>query len=88
MRLLQHLRHPNIVNYHESFEDKNQKLCIIMEYCERGDLYLELKRAKGRHLPEKVTSHCVPPLQMLQLHFCAVAARLIPSRSRRSRVSQ
>eukprot|EP00656_Telonema_subtile_P024156 TRINITY_DN2607_c0_g1_i1.p1 TRINITY_DN2607_c0_g1~~TRINITY_DN2607_c0_g1_i1.p1 ORF type:complete len:662 (-),score=252.36 TRINITY_DN2607_c0_g1_i1:460-2445(-) len=53
VRLLQHLRHPNIVNYHESFEDKGN-LCIVMEYCERGDLYQELKRAKGRMLPEKV----------------------------------
>eukprot|EP00658_Telonema_sp_P-2_P030378 TRINITY_DN2294_c0_g1_i3.p1 TRINITY_DN2294_c0_g1~~TRINITY_DN2294_c0_g1_i3.p1 ORF type:complete len:694 (-),score=222.63 TRINITY_DN2294_c0_g1_i3:401-2482(-) len=54
VRLLAHLKHPNIVHYHESFEDQHQNLCIVMEYCERGDLYQELKRARGRLLPEKV----------------------------------
>lgn len=68
VRLLQHLRHPNIVNYHESFEDKNQNLCIVMEYCERGDLYQELKRAKGRNLPEKVVLDWFVQM-VLALHY-------------------
>jgi hypothetical protein len=41
-QLLAALHHPNIVTCHESFTDRG-KLCIVMDYCERGDLYQLLK---------------------------------------------
>ena len=49
-QLLAALHHPNIVTCHESFTDRG-KLCIVMDYCERGDLYQLLKaqvRARRR----------------------------------------
>eukprot|EP00397_Hematodinium_sp_SG-2012_P012127 GEMP01012289.1.p1 GENE.GEMP01012289.1~~GEMP01012289.1.p1 ORF type:complete len:779 (+),score=171.01 GEMP01012289.1:170-2506(+) len=42
VQLLQTLHHPNIVAYHDSFID-GDSLCIVMEYCEQGDLYTHLQ---------------------------------------------
>lgn len=41
--ILQRLRHPNIVTYHESFCESGQ-LIILMEYCEVGDLAYHVKQ--------------------------------------------
>ena len=43
VNLLKNLKHPNIVEYKESFLTPNQ-LVIIMEYCEVGDLAYHIKR--------------------------------------------
>jgi NIMA (never in mitosis gene a)-related kinase len=40
-----------VVKYFDSFIDKNY-LCIIMEYCELGDLHKALKGQFGRPLSE------------------------------------
>ena len=49
-QLLAALHHPNIVTCHESFTDRG-KLCIVMDYCERGDLYQLLKaQVRARRL--------------------------------------
>jgi len=45
------LEHPYIVKLYDTFT-ANRKICIIMEYCENGDLGLYLKRQMGRSLPE------------------------------------
>jgi NIMA (never in mitosis gene a)-related kinase len=37
-RLLELLRHPNIIEFKEVFRTKTGKLCIVMEYGENGDL--------------------------------------------------
>ena len=40
VKLLQSLRHPHICSYHESFVHKaSDTLCIIMQYCDGGDLH-------------------------------------------------
>ena len=45
--LLRKLNHPNIVGYEESFLTKNKDtLCIVMTYCDGGDLAGIIKRAK------------------------------------------
>ncbi|CAM9332534.1 unnamed protein product [Chrysoparadoxa australica] len=49
--LLRRMIHPNIVGYHDSFLYKNC-LCIIMEYCDAGDLGDRVNKAKGELLPE------------------------------------
>ena len=38
--------HPNIVKFYDFFHDKSQrnKLCIVMEYCDDGDLDKKLGR--------------------------------------------
>lgn len=45
-KILKSLEHPNIIKFYDSFMDKN-KLCIITEYCEAGDLSRKIKRATG-----------------------------------------
>lgn len=52
VRLLQKMRHANIVAYKDSYIDREQFLCIVMVYCEGGDIYSKIKAAKGRHIPE------------------------------------
>ncbi|CAG9466562.1 unnamed protein product [Pedinophyceae sp. YPF-701] len=52
VRLLQSLRHPNVVNCTESFLSAG-KLCIVMEWCQEGDLYAILKKRRGALLPEE-----------------------------------
>lgn len=39
VRLLQKLRHPNIVAYKDSYLDREQYLNIVMIHCEGGDIY-------------------------------------------------
>merc|ERR1719356_2256684 len=39
VRLLAELQHPNIVAYRDSFLNYDGCLCILMEYCEHGDIY-------------------------------------------------
>ncbi len=50
-KILQALKSPYIVGYHDSFIE-NEKLCIVMEYCENGDLAQLLKARHGRLLEE------------------------------------
>ncbi|XP_076448462.1 uncharacterized protein LOC143285126 [Babylonia areolata] len=52
-RLLQKLKHPNIVSYKQSFETAEGMLYIAMQYCEGGDLYTKLKEQKGQLLEER-----------------------------------
>jgi NIMA (never in mitosis gene a)-related kinase len=57
VNILRDLRHQNIVKYYDRIIDKeSQKIFIIMEYCEGGDLAQFLKRLKstGQFLPEEV----------------------------------
>uniref|UniRef100_F7ACS2 non-specific serine/threonine protein kinase n=1 Tax=Ciona intestinalis TaxID=7719 RepID=F7ACS2_CIOIN len=50
--VLSKMRHPNIVQYTESFEE-NGHLYIIMEYCEGGDLYALINKQRGIPFPER-----------------------------------
>ena len=45
VRLLQKLRHVNIVAYKDSFEDRENQLNIVMIYCEGGDMATKIKEA-------------------------------------------
>lgn len=47
VNILRELRHPNIVKYYDRIIDKaNSKIYIVMEYCERGDMGLLIKKCK------------------------------------------
>jgi tRNA A-37 threonylcarbamoyl transferase component Bud32 len=52
IRLLQKLRHPNIVAYKDSYIDRDQFLCLVMVFCEGGDMYSKIKSSKGKKFPE------------------------------------
>ncbi|XP_053185733.1 serine/threonine-protein kinase Nek1-like [Scomber japonicus] len=46
------MNHPNIVKYKESFEERG-RLCIVMDYCEGGDLSKKIKSQKGELFSEE-----------------------------------
>ncbi|KAA0165770.1 hypothetical protein FNF31_01747 [Cafeteria roenbergensis] len=58
--LLSKLAHPSILHHHESFEDlvatdegpARRTLCIVTEFCDRGDLTSQIQQRKGSHFPE------------------------------------
>lgn len=49
--VLANMKHPNIVQYKESFEE-NGSLYIVMDYCEGGDLFKRINAQKGALLQE------------------------------------
>ena len=53
IKLLQELKHPNIVLYKESFLDENQNLNIVTTFCEGGDLYQRIFQTQKNYFPEK-----------------------------------
>ena len=47
IRILSSISHPNVIGYKEAFfNDKNQTLNIVMEYCDDGDLETKIKNMK------------------------------------------
>eukprot|EP01064_Diplonema_japonicum_P032832 TRINITY_DN6293_c4_g1_i1.p1 TRINITY_DN6293_c4_g1~~TRINITY_DN6293_c4_g1_i1.p1 ORF type:complete len:247 (+),score=61.58 TRINITY_DN6293_c4_g1_i1:90-743(+) len=53
-RVLSSLKHPNIINYVDSFlARRTDHLCIVMEYADAGDIAGRLKSCRG-HLRENV----------------------------------
>ena len=54
LKILQRLRHPNIVSYKDSFTDKDGNLCIVMTYCESGDMDVKVRavKEKGKNFTE------------------------------------
>jgi len=55
VQLLSAMHHPNIVSYLDSVIDKDGHLCILMEYCEHGDVhsYLQGIKRAGQALPSE-----------------------------------
>ncbi|CAD8158186.1 unnamed protein product [Paramecium pentaurelia] len=51
-KVLQQLQHPNIIRFRDVYITTQGKLCIIMEYADRGDLGYVLKSQNGKQLPE------------------------------------
>eukprot|EP00658_Telonema_sp_P-2_P042009 TRINITY_DN30103_c0_g1_i1.p1 TRINITY_DN30103_c0_g1~~TRINITY_DN30103_c0_g1_i1.p1 ORF type:complete len:350 (+),score=75.28 TRINITY_DN30103_c0_g1_i1:251-1300(+) len=46
VKLLQKLRHPNIVAYRDGFVHKNKELYIVMQRCEGGDLFSQITKRR------------------------------------------
>lgn len=55
--MLKSLNHANVVQYHDSFIEKDY-MCIVMDYCERGDFQKRIKKAKAMN-------KCFPQAQIL-----------------------
>lgn len=43
-KIMQTLKHPNIINFREVYKTKKGKLCIVMDYADGGDLAEKLKQ--------------------------------------------
>jgi len=50
--LLKRMDHKNIVRFQEVFMTRKGRLCIVMDYCDGGDVHMEIKRREGRLIPE------------------------------------
>jgi len=67
--LMKKLGHPNIVHYRESFLSKNKdSLCIVMEYCDGGDLSNKIEKQRNRLMSESTILHYFVQMT-LGLHF-------------------
>jgi NIMA (never in mitosis gene a)-related kinase len=50
--VLAQMKHPNIVSYVDSFEEAGI-LCIVMAYCDDGDLHNKIRSQRGTSLAEE-----------------------------------
>jgi NIMA (never in mitosis gene a)-related kinase 1/4/5 len=51
-KIIEHMQHPNIVKFIETFKTKKGKLCIVMDYADGGDIADRIKGQKGRPFSE------------------------------------
>jgi NIMA (never in mitosis gene a)-related kinase len=50
VNILRELKHPNIVRYYDRVINKSiKKICIIMEYCQGGDMKILLRNCKRKN---------------------------------------
>lgn len=69
-KLLSALRHPYIVRYRDSFME-NRRLCILMDYCEGGDLSarIEMVRKQRQSFPEDQVQRWMTQATMALKHM-------------------
>ena len=50
--ILRNLNHPNIIHFRDTYTTKKQKLCIVMDFADGGDLHSKIKERNGRLFSE------------------------------------
>lgn len=66
VRLLASVKHPNIVQYKESFIDESsQTLCLVMEYADDGDL------------TQKITEHVKKGTNFTPSQIISIASQMV-----------
>lgn len=50
--ILKNLAHPNIIRFRDAYTTKKQKLCIVMDFADGGDLQSKIKERNGRPFSE------------------------------------
>ncbi|KAL1554622.1 non-specific serine/threonine protein kinase [Salvia divinorum] len=53
MNLISKLQHPYIVEYKDAWVEKGSYICILTNYCEGGDMYGIIRRARGAYFSEE-----------------------------------
>lgn len=53
-KILEQLEHPNIIRFREVYKTKKNKLCIVMDFADGGDLGSKIKDQKGTQFSETV----------------------------------
>ena len=54
VELIKNLKHPNVISYKDSFNDKDNYFNIVTIFCEGGDMYSKIQKRNGEFFNEEM----------------------------------